>query len=316
MSYFEQFKRFDPLLDDVPDHPFSILPQISQRARELLKSRTTEQIDLAAKAIDFAIYTHFDELKQNEIARLLHQAEETGEFERFFEWDGGSAANGRWLFKESMEEALDIPTAENTSEVDALKVCIEYLDDIDRVGFPNSQPFELFAVLSLWMLADTIYWIDFQNTSELIKFRDALLENAYKEVERLGFKMDKRSNDYTTAGDYALKAMDAVCYAEHLQAEGLWKSKHKSALEQQEQEERNRRSMQIKAAAIARHQKNNEAKAMATDEWAKDTSKFPSAEKAGHHFANWLSTKGFEFEPRTVIFWIRSHAKKIGVRFR
>ena len=85
MSYFGELKRFNPLLGDIPNHPFSLLPQIAQRARALLKSRTAEQIDSAAKDISFSIYCHFDDLKQDEIARLLRHADEVGDHERLFE---------------------------------------------------------------------------------------------------------------------------------------------------------------------------------------------------------------------------------------
>jgi len=50
-----------------------------------LRDRTTEQLDSAADAINFAISAYFDELKQDEIAKLLRQAIETGDYERFFD---------------------------------------------------------------------------------------------------------------------------------------------------------------------------------------------------------------------------------------
>lgn len=73
-----------------------------------------------------------------------------------------------------------------------------------------------------------------------------------------------------------------------------------------------------KALALnkVRHEKNHEARAMAIEEWEKNPSKYPSAEKAGRAIADWLRSKGHNFEPRTVTGWIRSHAKQKGVRFR
>ena len=69
-SYFGQFKIFNPISGDLPNTPFSILPAIAIRARNILKSRTVDQIESVAEAIDYAIYSYFNEIKENEIYRL------------------------------------------------------------------------------------------------------------------------------------------------------------------------------------------------------------------------------------------------------
>lgn len=82
---------------------------------------------------------------------------DSGEFQAFFEWDRGSKDN-EWRLKDDMEDELDIPTANNTSELDALKTIIEnrglplFLTQGAPLSaheeFAEGRNFELFAVLS------------------------------------------------------------------------------------------------------------------------------------------------------------------------
>jgi hypothetical protein len=330
-SYFGQFKRFDPLKGKLPDFPFSLLPMIAFRARALLKSRTIDQIESVAKAIDFAIYCHFDEIKENEITRLRQILTQSrganysdGDLEyqhalQFFDWDGGSLANGRWLFKDSMEDSLGIPTLSNTGEVYALKELAEWWNDMLQ-DFPDGKGYELFAVLSLWQLADSIHWLKDKDINGL----NNLLKDAFTKLEA-ELKMSGLSENFHSgkeqnlsfSGESALQAMDAVCYAEHLFfLEKEIDNLHEARKLEHQIEEKNRRLDISRKLNIARHQNRNEALALATTEWGKDPNKFSSAEKAGLHFADWLDQHGFSYEPRTVTGWIRAYARKIGVKFR
>ena len=321
MFFFKQFQTFDPRAGDVPSQPFTYLPEIAYRARALLQNRTAEQIETAAKKISEEVDGYFRDLKDCEISRLQ------SEFERgdktlveFFEWDGGTRANGHWLFKEEMENELDILTAVNSSEVDALKAIIENRDSCfflpkgapepEREEWPEGTRHELFAVLSLWLLADA--------------------------MER---KDGKSKYGLSIAGEYAIKAMDAVCYAEHLReadwlesyikkmanaelTEALRKQKSEQqkwvryCLDQDKEREIKAKKEKSKNLNKIRHEKNYAAKNMVIDEWKKAPSAFPSAEKAGLHFADWLESKGIKYEPRTVTTWIRDYAKQIGLRLR
>lgn len=320
MFYYEQFETFDPVSGDVPEYPFSYLPEIAWRARALLIGRATDKIVTVAKMISRKVDGYFLDVRDTEIYRLRSEMDVNNEaFETFFEWDGGTKDNGQWLFKDHMENELDIQTANNTSEVDALKTIIEKRDSCfflpegapepEPEEYPEGKDYELFAVLSLWLLADALRFLN--------------------------------KTGLSIAGDYAIKAMDAVCYAEHLR-EAEWlvsfankksKSALAEALRQQKSEQqkwiqhcenerkarlRDKNSMLGKTLNLARHKKNHKAKAIVIAEWAKDTSAFPSAEKAGRHFADWLVTENIvkTIEPRTVTGWIRDYAKQKGVKLR
>lgn len=333
MFFFQQFEKFNPVSGYVPDHPFSYLPEIAYRARALLRNRTAEQIEAAAKRINSEVDGYFSDLKEVEISRLQSEFEGgDGTFEKFFEWDGGTRANGHWLFKEEMAEELDILTAENSSEVNALKTIIENRDSCfflpegapepEREEWPEGTRHELFAVLSLWLLADAMERMD-----------------------------DKSKYGLSIAGEYAIKAMDAACYAEHLR-EADWIESYikkkanaeltealkKQKIEQQEwirycekiRKERvlTQKSKRAKELNALRHQDTNKAKNLVIGEWNKNRNQFPSGEQAGLHYADWLETQGvfhkhskennsYEwYTPRTVTKWIRDYAKEIGFLFR
>lgn len=352
MSYHRQFERFNPISGDVPHYPFSYLPEVAWRARALLKARTTAQIDAAAKRIDDAIDAYFHHAKETEIYRLECELnaphrwkhEDTHAYEhaaQFFTWYGETTENGRWVFNDDMEGELDIPTSENTNAVDALKAAIEERDGKfffnavepkpEEYEYPEGKDYELFAVLSLWLLADALHWIN-HLPSDAIKFfhqevHIGVNEAFGKDLAPVPIRINEKEINFSLAGECAMKAMDSVCYAEKLYRIGLLESMHAGALSrmhsdylnkeaERQQNEHHKRSMVAEQLKLARHRKTYEAKEKVITEWKKNPSNFPSAEKAGLHFADWLIPQGFKYEPRTVIGWIRAHAKQVGIKFR
>ncbi len=142
----------------------------------------------------------------------------------------------------------DIPTPENTTALEALKEAIgNYVLD-DDAEFPRGHEFEYFAVLALWLVADAIKWLGWTSDpkamtsklNELIKpktpeiFPD--LNEAFNEAVATfqgrgtpefvdsyqnfmqAYGLSDASIQFSGAGESALCAMDAVCYAEHLHA--------------------------------------------------------------------------------------------------
>ncbi len=255
MGFYKQFEEFNPLSGAVPDDPFSILPSIAWRSRALLKSRTVEQVTSATEIVDWAIDEYFKSEKQLAIARLLESLNYPRRWkreprsvvddyeiaERFFEWDDWTDENGKWIFKEEMESQLGIPTSENTSEVDALKdsnCSYVLLDETGEGGFPEGKLYEYFAVLSLWLLAESLTWLK-HNGAASVRF--------------------------SLAGEYALKAMDAVCNAEHLREVARLEDSHLQKEVEKQDVERKQRVMKAEKLNIARHKKDNEAKEKPTN---------------------------------------------------
>lgn len=324
MALSAEFQEFDSVHGRVPGQPFSCLPEIASRARSILKDKTTRQIEQAAKRICHEIETYFSDLKEQAVGNLRQKFEVDPEsFEDFFEWDGGTLENGRWFYKDCMDEDLDVLTAENSSEVDALKTIIEERDEgfmlstgvplTEYEHWPEGKTDELFAVLAIM-----------------------LLTHCCKTMVN-----DRSAHDLSFAGDWALKAMDAVGFAEHArEVEWLKQFFEKQLtdvsivqdLEHREMVINIRKGLEAEAKKhehqkqlirserlnAARHEKTNAAKDLICREWDKDRNAFASAEKAGKHFADWLVAEGKlkSIEPRTVTAWIRSYAKDKGVKFR
>ncbi|MEQ1767070.1 MAG: hypothetical protein ABL859_06535, partial [Methylotenera sp.] len=123
-----------------------------------------------AKRISEEIRSYYSDEKSNAIWNLESKFRNgelsNEEFERFFDWDGGSIDNGRWIFKDGMEDELDIPTENDDSEVDALKAIIETRDsdfftteniiEPEPNEYPEGKDYEMFAVMALWFIADAI----------------------------------------------------------------------------------------------------------------------------------------------------------------
>lgn len=250
MSFYKQFDEFDPLEGVAPSSPFSHLPDIVERARRLLKNRTREEIISAARSIDFFIEEYFVISKSDYIQHLL----DTGGYELgYLAYEDRTEAGVRELLDNwpswIEDSPPDIPTSENTSELEALVECIgNYkLDDTD---FPDSQEFEYFAVLALWLVADAIAWLKWTSdpqtlTKALRKAFGPISFTAFPQLADGFNKAALESRDHvpelvatfdaamqackeiginetfirvSNAGSHALDAMDAVCYAEYLHA--------------------------------------------------------------------------------------------------
>lgn len=331
MSLFSKFDTFDPVSGDVPELPFSNLPDIARRARFLLRGRTISQISSAAIRINRELDSYFSDLKYvavEELRTALLQGDDN-EIETYFERVASNEEDRRWEFRDDMEEVLEISTADNCSEVDALKTIIENRDSCFFLPKDAPEPeiehwsegktHELFAVLSLWLLADSIRRIEIGARSGL-----------------------------SMAGEYAVKAMDAVCYAEHVHEVDWLEQFHKKQLleasssqgarisgmeekirtdlmAEQIAHERAKQTTRSKQMNAARHQATKNAKELVCKAWEKALTDFPSAEKAGNHYADWLKEqsigyklKGTQvfYQPRAVTLWIRQRAKEKGIKFR
>lgn len=331
MTSLTQFEEFDPIYGYVPPQPFSHLQEIARRARLILQGKTAEQIQTAARKIDSEIETYFSNLKCDAVEELKSRlADDPEEFEAYFMWDGGTMANGWYIFRDEMDAVLDIPTAENSSEVDALKTIFEASDGFRPWNdsspgpkpehWPEGKTHELFAVLALKLLFYSIRWAGHTKGSE----------------------------DLAIAGAFALDAMDAVCFAEHTN-EVEWREQiyekrifdmstsldvqlgevedkvRSDLITEQIACERAKRTTHAELMNAVRHQATKDKQQLVCEAWEKTRNDFSSAEKAGNHYADWLEKKSIGYmlkgkqafyQPRAVTTWIRTYAKEKGIKFR
>jgi hypothetical protein len=331
MASLTQFQEFDPVSGYVSEHPFSRLPEIASRSRSILIGKKAAQIESALKRVNSEIDRFFSDLKYQAVEELTIKFNNDPEtYQEFFEWDGGTAANGRWLYRNDMDEELDVPTAQNSSQVEALKTIIEHRDSCfflpkgepepEPDHWPEGRTHELFAVLALGLLANCLQWTSRGHGSASLSI----------------------------AGECALEAMDAVCFAEHLrevewleqfhkrqlleasvsqeaQLGDMREAVRKSLIAEQIAHEQEKQATRSEMMNAARHQSTNAARELVCKDWEKKFRDFPSAEKAGIHYAEWLEKKsiGYQskgkqvfYQPRAVTGWIRQYAKEKGIKFR
>lgn len=352
MGYSKQFDKFDPLTGVAPYHPFSHLRSIVTRARQLLKNRTRDEIVSAAHNADWFIDEYFKSEKDDYIRRLLDKGGwELG----YLPEEQRNEAGIRWLLDNWPSEADDlsprIPTPENTSELDALKECIGWYVLDDDAEFPKGREFEYFAILALWLVANAMEWLKWLSnpkplTSSLSDsfapmppgafpeiteaINNALLESkigipnvvetiqsAYQAAGVIG--MSETSLILSYAGEAALEAMDAVCYAEHLrsvevQTEEIAKLRNDLHIAGQESEAlaedkaTQKISLNASKAAIKRHVVTKEKRQQVIDYWREhiypDNPKL-SNEKAGE----WLKDSFPDLSVRKLSEYV-SRAKR------
>lgn len=309
MTYWNQFDNFDPLNGQVAYWPFPQNSGIVWRARNLLRKRTSEQIKHLANFSVQIIDEYFSQAKEDEIDKLKSD----GEWSYFDCDEDGNIVD---VNEERLNER-DFPTPENTTEIDALTECIDGWSDVFGDGSANPEPFEYFATMALWKVADAIdrvtYSYDFKSKTYTKKDRKKL-----------------ESHDYTRAAASAIEAMEAICRAESLRdierrekrfdeqlqaAETHTSAKVLKANEAkwkllQEQEVKQKTDHAKKMAELSKANRNK-SMAATLAHWDQDASlQKLSIAKAGIKLSAWLATQDlYFFEPRTVSQWISGHKK-------
>ncbi len=350
MGFFRQFDDFEPLTGQPPGHPFSLLPSIAARARTLLTGRTRDQIISAAHTADWLI-DEFIESTQSDIVRRVI---ERGSWELgYLPEDERNEAGVRRLLENWPSEADDpsphYPTSDNTSEIDALKECIGSYALDDDTDFPNGRESEYFAVLALWKVADAIKWLQWdrvrviEESATLLAtpIESKLLGMVYagqdKEEVRAGLTSAMSLLDtpglghtddkfrYSSAGESALEAMDAVCYAEHLKAtEELRRERDQFAEQLRKQADpahqmqiaerfadeifRKRISIANSNAAIKGHAENRAMKAEVFEWCALHLREFSSMDAAAEAITGARKLVPIKF--RTARAWIGEYQKR------
>lgn len=323
MGFWRQFEIFDPLKSKPPYRPFPEMAGIVSRARWLLHGRTSDQIARLASDADFSIEHYFELARDQEIERL--EREGNTRFCQVIANEG----EVKFVFDRDKLDELEIPTADDTSEIEALKESLGGWVDLSEDEVPSAKEHEYFAAMALWFIADAIERLDYrydQDAHQFVKRENRLLGEF----------------DYSRIGEFVIKAMEAVCQGEHLRDIERVKDRFEDridrlqkALESQQiktvdaeqairdevaaklqEEEARRKSEHAKKLSRLRHRDRDDARQAVLTAWEQNPTAFPSAEKAGNHYADWLQSQGKSFEPRTVTGWIRSHAKDKGIKFR
>ncbi|MCG8004239.1 MAG: hypothetical protein JAY88_12370 [Candidatus Thiodiazotropha lotti] len=286
MGYCLQLKQFDPKEGHVPSHPFPLLPEIASRARAQLSVRTIQEIQSAAELIDWILEDDLeretDKFIQDQIDNQgwakdhLQEAIDSGEDMRFFV--------NYYLYGITESEPEHIcPSNNNQNEVTTLKKCIDSFC-LDFLHYQDGKDYECFSVLALWMLADCL-----ESTE---------------------------NNDHTTANNYALKAMDAITYAEHLhdirgyQDHIFFMAKRFKSMETELDNEvekivSKRRSESARRGALKRHEEHAALRKEALEHYESHKHEYSSNEDAARKIAGVI----VPVTHRTVVNWISKYQK-------
>ena len=203
------FETIDVLTETIPGVPFPQLPSIAERAAKLLSKRSHEEIVNGSKLLAWLVDSYFENIVLTEFPRL------TGRFTDEFN-NGTLPFNVDSLSPDEFDKAVENYTSnyirpENMTEFMALKNCIK-LYKLDSPNFPDAYEYEFFAILSLWLVVDSLDWISFRSG------KTKYLTNNISENFIAQFNNSKsfKFSQLCFASIVALEALNSVCYAEHL----------------------------------------------------------------------------------------------------
>lgn len=180
------FNEIDVLSRPIPAYPFPQLVDIADRAKKILSKRSNEEIVNASQIISWINDYYFD-------------IEETNSIE---------IRDGR----PSQAHA----SRENTSDLIALQNCINWFDLNDPL-FPNGKDFEFFAVIALWLVDDSLDWLNLKNGGA--KYIPIYVP--FENTEDLLVDSSHIAVQIRMAGMMGIDAMKAICYAEHLSSSDI-----------------------------------------------------------------------------------------------
>lgn len=317
MIRYSQFNDFKPLKDEVPYFPITEARNIAGRARSLLRinKRTEDDVQAIVSDASQIMESYFDHEKDEKLEEIQRE-------KRWDLLDGDE--DGNFLsFKSEAFDEFDIRTSDNTPTIDALIEGMDYCFDPAGVEVKDVEPYEYFAVLTLWFIAD--YLEDLETKFE------------FKQLKRVK-RTDKKytAEEVLQFGQKIFEAFEAVAHAEQLRAikrvEEKYESKiqkilddksriSKSASEKMSEEVRreieeesknDRREHAKKMAALSKKSRNESMDAVLAKWDGEPPLQALSAAKSGAKLSTWLGTQHLEFfEPRTVAEWVSAHKKKI-----
>ena len=322
MRMYSQFEHLDPLKGQLPWAPFHEASNVLGRARSILRiaNRTSDEIQAIATDAAYLIERYFEYEKEKKL-------EEIKEDQKYGLLDIDE--DGNFIgFKDEAYDDYDIHTSDNTPDLDALSEALAWgFDPVALEDVKDVKDYEYYAVYAICFLADYARTLEYKLQLNPIGWAKRV-NRTYEpsEVAQLANKL--------------FEAIEAVCFAERLRAVDRVEEKYHAKIEKlqagaavritSEDYERMRdeikRDLQAEDHAQRRdrseannnirHQENRSIKQSVLDDFAQNSRRFDSAEKAADHYVDQLESRGIERSHRTVADWIRAYARSNGIRFR
>lgn len=217
MTCYENFDWLHPALQS---RPFKALYTIAWRANQILRKRDPGQWSDAAEALaDWIEEFKESRLKEETCKYIKDRSEELaaeGGWELAYlprdPWDphqySGPAGTDeiRHLLENwpsDADDRPDFPRADDVDDLDTLSdiLCSGYpCDDIE--GFPGAQEFELYAVLALMKINQSVWCLRIDDNIAKSKLPESLGANPWEPTALI------------EAGELTIEAMEIICFAE------------------------------------------------------------------------------------------------------
>lgn len=302
--------EFSPLSGFIPSYRFEQLSEIANSARYHLNknNRTDSQIITVQKLIFELIEVYFEDKKNEAIAELesdkiqeLRYAHEY-EFIDLYPFCAEANRDGEYLVFIGEESDLgDIPTHENTDEIDALYDTLEWLPDNESdEGFIDAEPYEYFAALTLSLIADAIKMTDeLNNDSERRVYSFFYICDVFLKIGKSSKFMNEAYLEQKHEGELSEALSENLALKNKL--EELMGHNEKVEIQQKKN---------IDKAVNSRHKKNREAKNIVCEDWGINKNNFSSTQKAAEHYVTWLEDKNYFYSTVTIRNWIFLYSKE------
>lgn len=285
-------KEFDAFSDEVPYLFLDRLKEFQDRAKYLLRGRTTDQMKEAGHTITWMTEEYF---RWGKSSWVQQQIENGGHILGYLDYEDRTEAGLRYFVDNYAHRlsALELfyPNEENTRPLDALEAVLEQFD-LDEESLPDAKPFEYLAVLALQEIGYAV-----RTYKEHYDLPEILHED---------MPMIQLSGISNAMADI----VEIICRAEALrdigrrEAELIRKFDH-SLPARADELAKTKVSLTAKKAASIRHRSMNEKKEAALSDW--------EANKASYHSrADYVRINakrlGIEKE-RTLYTWIAEFEK-------
>lgn len=303
-------EEFSPLSGIIPSYRFGQLSEIANSARFQLKknNRTDSQIITVQKLIFELIDVYFEDKKNEAIAELEEEKWQEVKYAHEYEYvdiypfaEESDRYGVNWSFIGDNADLGDIPTYENTDEIDALYDTLEWLPDNESdEGFIDAEPYEYFAALTLSLIADVIKMTDeFNNDSERKVSSFFYICDVFLKIGKSSKFMNEAYLEQKHEGKLSEALSENLALKNKL--EELMGHNEKVEIQQKKN---------IDKAVNSRHKKNREAKNIVCEDWGINKNNFSSTQKAAEHYVTWLEDKNYFYSTVTIRNWILLYSKE------
>jgi hypothetical protein len=290
------FEFWDPVKGHPSYAPINSAQTIPYKAREILKNRSTNEIQLMVSFVDQTM----DEFYQQEVDRVKDAVQDDKNWKMVETDEDGHITD-------LLQEAKD-----HYNLIDQDYPFIYAVDhvlsnsDID-LGFPftdtpEPKEYELWAALSLSQYAEYIYKLEHVFNYKTLT-SEKRVEKNYDRYEIVSFC------------NLLLDAQAMLLNAVELHTAQKIEDKTKIQLEKTQEQNKLKRTEISKNANLARHNKTNELKQNILTMWHKNCADFETIKAAGDHYEEAMIAQGYKITSETIRGYISEYAKTVGFIF-